>query len=60
MKFLPLLLANLKRKKIRTTLTVGSFVVAFFLFGRAVTFYSGTSNLHGTSGSTKPKCSPAS
>jgi putative ABC transport system permease protein len=32
-KFLPLLLANLKRKKIRTTLTVGSFVVAFFLFG---------------------------
>jgi putative ABC transport system permease protein len=33
MKFLPLLLANLKRKKIRTTLTVGSFVVAFFLFG---------------------------
>ncbi len=33
MKFLPLLLANLKRKKIRTMLTVGSFVVAFFLFG---------------------------
>jgi putative ABC transport system permease protein len=33
MKFLPLLLANLRRKKIRTTLTVGSFVVAFFLFG---------------------------
>ncbi len=33
MKFLPLLLANLKRKKIRTTLTIGSFVVAFFLFG---------------------------
>jgi hypothetical protein len=30
MKFLPLLLANLKRKKIRTTLTIGSFVVAFF------------------------------
>ena len=33
MKFLPLLVANLKRKKIRTLLTVGSFVVAFFLFG---------------------------
>jgi putative ABC transport system permease protein len=33
MKFLPLLLANLRRKKIRTILTVGSFAVAFFLFG---------------------------
>jgi putative ABC transport system permease protein len=33
MKYLPLLLANLKRKKIRTTLTVGSFMVALFLFG---------------------------
>jgi putative ABC transport system permease protein len=33
MKFLPLLLANLRRKKIRTVLTVGSFLVAFFLFG---------------------------
>ncbi len=33
MKFLPLIFANLRRKKIRTTLTVGSFVVAFFLFG---------------------------
>ncbi len=33
MKFLPLIVANLRRKKIRTTLTVGSFVVAFFLFG---------------------------
>jgi putative ABC transport system permease protein len=28
-----LLLANLRRKKIRTLLTIGSFVVAFFLFG---------------------------
>jgi putative ABC transport system permease protein len=36
-KFLPLLLANLLRKKIRTTLTVGSFVVALFLFGLLVT-----------------------
>jgi len=33
MKFLPLLLANLKRKKIRTILTIGSFMVAMFLFG---------------------------
>jgi putative ABC transport system permease protein len=33
MKFLPLLVANLRRKKIRTILTIGSFVVAFFLFG---------------------------
>jgi putative ABC transport system permease protein len=33
MRYLPLLLANLKRKKIRTTLTVGSFLVALFLFG---------------------------
>jgi putative ABC transport system permease protein len=33
MKFLPLLLANLRRKKIRTILTVGSFAVALFLFG---------------------------
>jgi len=32
MKFLPLVLANLLRKKIRTTLTVGSFMVAAFLF----------------------------
>ncbi len=32
-KFLPLFLANLKRKKVRTVLTVGSFVVALFLFG---------------------------
>ncbi len=33
MKYLPLLLANLRRKKIRTALTIGSFVVALFLFG---------------------------
>lgn len=32
-KFAPLFLANLKRKKVRTALTVGSFVVALFLFG---------------------------
>ncbi len=33
MKFLPLIFANLFRKKIRTTLTIGSFAVALFLFG---------------------------
>ncbi len=33
MKFIHLIVANLKRKKIRTTLTVGSFMVALFLFG---------------------------
>lgn len=32
MKFLPLLLANLARRKIRTALTAGSFAVAIFLF----------------------------
>ena len=32
MKFLPLILANLSRKKLRTILTVGSFAVALFLF----------------------------
>jgi putative ABC transport system permease protein len=33
MKYLALLKANLLRKKLRTTLTIGSFVVALFLFG---------------------------
>ena len=33
MKYLPLLLANLRRKKTRTALTFGSFLVALFLFG---------------------------
>jgi len=33
MKYIPLILANLFRKKIRTLLTVGSFGVALFLFG---------------------------
>lgn len=33
MKFLHLIRANLFRKKLRTTLTVGSFAVALFLFG---------------------------
>lgn len=33
MKYLPLIFANLRRKKLRTFLTVGSFAVAVFLFG---------------------------
>ena len=33
MRYLPLLLGNLRRKKIRTGLTIGSFAVALFLFG---------------------------
>ena len=37
MKFLPLIAANLFRKKIRTTLTVGSFAVALFLFCLLIT-----------------------
>jgi len=37
MKFLPLILANLMRKKVRTILTIGSFAVALFLFGLLVT-----------------------
>lgn len=37
MKFLPLIFANLLRKKVRTTLTVGSFAVALFLFGLLAT-----------------------
>jgi putative ABC transport system permease protein len=32
-KYLPLIFANLTRKKLRTALTLGSFVVALFLFG---------------------------
>jgi putative ABC transport system permease protein len=35
-KFLPLVLANLGRKKLRTLLTLGSFGVALFLFGLLV------------------------
>jgi len=35
-RFLPLLFANLTRKKIRTLLTIGSFAVALFIFGLLV------------------------
>src|SRR6185503_7309389 len=33
MKFLPLFFANLRRKPIRTTLTIASIIIAFLLFG---------------------------
>jgi putative ABC transport system permease protein len=33
MKYLVIILANLKRKKVRTALTIGSFAAALFLFG---------------------------
>jgi putative ABC transport system permease protein len=44
MKFLPLLLANLRRRKVRTTLTVGSFLVALFLFGVLAAISAGFSD----------------
>ncbi|MCX5801680.1 MAG: ABC transporter permease [Candidatus Eisenbacteria bacterium] len=37
MKYLHLVLVNLKRKKLRTALTAGSFLVALFLFGLLMT-----------------------
>jgi putative ABC transport system permease protein len=40
MKYLHLVLVNLKRKKMRTALTAGSFLVALFLFGLLVTIRS--------------------
>jgi len=33
MKFVPLLLSNFKRHKLRTTLTILSIIAAFILFG---------------------------
>jgi putative ABC transport system permease protein len=41
MRYLPILLANLRRKKIRTLLTIGSFTVALFLFGLLFAVRSG-------------------
>jgi putative ABC transport system permease protein len=32
-KFFPLLFSNIKRRKLRTILTIGSYFIAFFLFG---------------------------
>ena len=37
MKFLRLVWVNMKRKKVRTTLTIGSYAVALFLFGLLAT-----------------------
>jgi len=37
MKYLPLLIANLKRKKVRSFLTIASFAVALFLYGLLAT-----------------------
>lgn len=50
MKYLGLVWANLARKKLRTTLTVGSFTVALFLFGLLVTIrgaFSGGADVAG-------------
>jgi len=44
MKFLPLLFSNLRRKKIRTLLTTGSFMVALFLFGVLAAISAGFSD----------------
>ncbi|MBN2384235.1 FtsX-like permease family protein [bacterium] len=45
MRYFPLLLANLRRKRVRTALTIASFAVALFLFGLLTTidnaFYAG-------------------
>ena len=41
MRFLPFILRNLRRKKTRTILTVGSIAVALFLFGLLVTIETG-------------------
>jgi putative ABC transport system permease protein len=49
MKHLPLLIANILRKKIRTALTVGSFMVALFLFGLLMVLH-GAFNQHGQTG----------
>jgi len=40
-KYLPFILRNLKRKKTRTILTVGSIAVALFLFGLLITIETG-------------------
>src|SRR5918995_1725747 len=41
MRYLPLLLSNLRRKKLRTVLTIGSFAVALCLFGVLAAVRSG-------------------
>ncbi len=44
MKFLHLVLLNLRRKKTRTALTLGSFLVALFLFGLLMTIRTALSS----------------
>lgn len=44
MKFIPLIWVNLKRKKMRTMLTIGSFAVALFLFGLLTVIHSAFSH----------------
>jgi putative ABC transport system permease protein len=44
MKFLHLILVNLRRKRMRTALTIGSFIVALFLFGILMTIKSALSS----------------
>jgi putative ABC transport system permease protein len=44
MKFLHLILVNLRRKKMRTALTLGSFTVALFLFGILMTIKTALSS----------------
>jgi putative ABC transport system permease protein len=44
MKFLHLILVNLRRKKMRTALTLGSFMVALFLFGILMTIKTALSS----------------
>lgn len=43
LKFLPLLFSNLRRKRVRTTLTIASIIVAFLLFGVLEAFRSALS-----------------
>jgi putative ABC transport system permease protein len=44
MKYFHLILVNLRRKKLRTALTAGSFLVALFLFGLLMTIKSALSS----------------
>ncbi len=44
MKYLHLVFINLKRKKLRTLLTIGSFMVALFLFGVLITIKTALSS----------------
>lgn len=50
MRFVRLIWANLTRKKIRTTLTIGSFVVALFLYGLLVAIRVAFAGDPGTAG----------